>query len=293
MIRRMRARPSSSCKARRRSARPARPAAAGEQRLSPGGRGQVLAVAVDRLAEQRDHARALVDHPARLVDELGDRPREHPAAHARHDAERAVQVAAAHHRQPPEQAARVDGSPSRGSSGRSSKPVSTARAARGRAPAARRARTSSTSSGRCWKWRVPTTRSTCAERRKSSSPTRSRHAAHDADQELGPALLRALELAEPGVHALLGVVAHRAGVEDHQVGLGDLARRAPAAPAEAALDELRVVLVHLAAEGDHVQPGAGPHAGRGLQAGPAGLDRYRLDARERHGGDSARRAPMA
>jgi len=42
-------------------------------------RGQVLAIAVDRLPEQRDHLRAVLDHPARFAHEIFDRPALHAA----------------------------------------------------------------------------------------------------------------------------------------------------------------------------------------------------------------------
>ena len=81
------------------------------------------------------------------------------------------------------------------------------------------------------------------------------HAAHDAHDEVRALLLGALELAHPGPRPLLGVIADRAGVEEHNVRLLHLPGGLVALLEEAALHQLRVVLVHLAPEGDDVELG--------------------------------------
>uniref|UniRef100_A0A0R3QG56 Phenol hydroxylase n=1 Tax=Brugia timori TaxID=42155 RepID=A0A0R3QG56_9BILA len=74
------------------------------------------------------------------------------------------------------------------------------------------------------------------------------HAAADAD--LHAARLQVLDAAQVGEHLLLCLLAHRAGVEQDQVGLVDVLRRLVALGRVEHVGHLvRVVLVHLAAEG--------------------------------------------
>ena len=86
------------------------------------------------------------------------------------------------------------------------------------------------------------------------------HVAHDAlalllrdaarDDEHGPGALQTPGLAS---QLLLGLLSHRAGVEDDHVGVVDVVPRFIAVRAHDLLDPLRVVDVHLAPEGDHRQ----------------------------------------
>jgi hypothetical protein len=74
------------------------------------------------------------------------------------------------------------------------------------------------------------------------------HAAADADQHA--LLLQVLDAAEVGEDLLLRLLAHRAGVEEDQVGLLDIGRGLVALGGTQHVGHLvRVVLVHLAAEG--------------------------------------------
>ena len=73
-------------------------------------------------------------------------------------------------------------------------------------------------------------------------------AAADGDHLLRVALLQRAGLRQVRREALVGLLANRAGVEDQHVGLVLLARLSQAELLEHALDPLRVVGVHLAAE---------------------------------------------
>ena len=79
-----------------------------------------------------------------------------------------------------------------------------------------------------------------------------RHAADHAEDAAGP--LVALQLAHPPDHPLLGVVAHGAGVDQHDVGVRRLLGPHVALPAEHPEHELGVGHVHLAAVGLDVDP---------------------------------------
>jgi hypothetical protein len=87
---------------------------------------------------------------------------------------------------------------------------------------------------------------------------RLRPAPADADHPLGVAALERAGLAQVGDEALVGLLADRAGVEEDQVGVLAARRLGVADRLEHALHPLRVVLVHLAAEGGDVE---GPHLG--------------------------------
>jgi hypothetical protein len=78
-------------------------------------------------------------------------------------------------------------------------------------------------------------------------------AAADADDPLRVVLLERLGLVEVGDEALVGLLADRAGVEEDEVGLVAGGGLAVAERLEHALHALRVVLVHLAAEGGDVE----------------------------------------
>ena len=74
-----------------------------------------------------------------------------------------------------------------------------------------------------------------------------RHAADDAEHPAGA--LVPLELAHPADHPLLGVVADRAGVDQHDIGVRRLLGADVALTAEQAEHQLGVGHVHLAAVG--------------------------------------------
>src|SRR5690606_762272 len=77
-----------------------------------------------------------------------------------------------------------------------------------------------------------------------------RHAAAHADHQPRLALLQLARAAEVGNHLLLRLLADRAGVEEHDVGFVDVARALDALGlGEQVRHPVRVVLVHLAAEG--------------------------------------------
>ena len=87
------------------------------------------------------------------------------------------------------------------------------------------------------------------------------HAAAHADQQARVALLQVAHAAQVGEHLLLGLLAHRAGVEQDQVRLvGVVGRLQPLGGAQHVGHLVRVVLVHLAAEGADVDLAG--HVGR-------------------------------
>ncbi len=93
-----------------------------------------------------------------------------------------------------------------------------------------------------------------------------RDAAADADHEAGPRALEVLHPSEIGEHLLLRLLAHRAGVEEDEVGVfGLLATLVAVGCGEHVGHPVRVVLVHLASEGADVD------ALRHRAAWPAGL----------------------
>ena len=79
-----------------------------------------------------------------------------------------------------------------------------------------------------------------------------RQAPADRDLHTGVLGLDILQLSERAVEALIGVLAHRAGVEDHQVGLLACTGRDVARVFEHAGKTLGVVHVHLATERTHL-----------------------------------------
>ena len=109
---------------------------------------------------------------------------------------------------------------------------------------------------------VPNTTSTHGARSTMVRAVLLRHAAADRDLHVGVARLGRAQLAEVAVELVVGVLAHRAGVEDDDVGdLGPLARGQAgevdvAGRLEQAGEALGVVDVHLAAvRADVVGPG--------------------------------------
>ena len=89
------------------------------------------------------------------------------------------------------------------------------------------------------------------------------HAAADADDDLGSQGLQLAPAAEQRKDLFLGLFAHRAGIEQQQVGLGRvLGRLIAARHAQDVRHPGGVVLVHLAAEGFQVNAGHGGCYGR-------------------------------
>src|SRR5262249_40858505 len=80
-----------------------------------------------------------------------------------------------------------------------------------------------------------------------------RHAAEDADDLVGVALLVSAEPAESAVDFLLGVLADAAGVEEDDVGLSRLVGQDVALPAQRTDDQLAVEDVHLTADSFDVE----------------------------------------
>jgi hypothetical protein len=81
-----------------------------------------------------------------------------------------------------------------------------------------------------------------------------RDAAADADQQTRPLALEMLYAAEVVKHLLLRFLAHRAGVEENQVGLRRVGRRLEALRFPEHVGHFcRIVLVHLTAESLDVQ----------------------------------------
>ena len=255
----------------------ARPAlTAAQLRFSGCGRREVLAVAVDGLPQQGDHPHALLDEAAGLAHQMRDRIADHAPAHPRHDAIRAVEIAAAHHGQIGVQSA---------------VPRLVAAIDRHRIVHLEREH----ARGGPRKSLLAAVQHLLDQRRKPRELTRARddvhmaraiedfvadalrHAAHHPDDQIGAGLLGAFELPHPGPGAVLGVLAHRAGVEQHDVGLVELGGDGEALAPEAAFGQQRVVLVHLAAEGHHV------HLARDLRARFLGGSVGRRETADAHG----------
>ena len=173
------------------------------------------AVGVDVLAEQGDLDDALGDQRLDLGEDVAGAAVLLLAAQRRDDAERAGVVAADARSTPRRR------TPTRAGSAAS---TGTPRATRGSRPApppATRARSSSTGSEpMLW---VPKTTSTQGARWVIVAAVLLRQAAADGDLHAGSLRLDRREVAEVAVELVVGVLAHRAGVEDDDVGL--LARR--------------------------------------------------------------------
>ena len=76
----------------------------------------------------------------------------------------------------------------------------------------------------------------------------------DADHEIRPRLLQVLDASEVGEHLLLRLLAHGAGIEQQQVGLGRIVGQLIALRLAKHVHHLGgVVLVHLAAEGPDIE----------------------------------------
>ena len=76
-----------------------------------------------------------------------------------------------------------------------------------------------------------------------------RHAAGDAENHLRAPLLQAFQLGDPSEHAALRVLADRACVDEHEVGLSRLADQFVSARAEDPFHQLAVSHIHLAPVG--------------------------------------------
>jgi len=78
------------------------------------------------------------------------------------------------------------------------------------------------------------------------------HAAHHAEDEIRFRLPVFAELAHVAEGLLLGLVAHRAGIQKHHIGLVRLRRDRESALDEHLRDLLGVALVHLATKGSEI-----------------------------------------
>lgn len=76
-----------------------------------------------------------------------------------------------------------------------------------------------------------------------------RHAAENADNLAGMALLVAAEPTQGTINLVLGMLAHAARIEQNHVGVGCLVREHISLPAQRANDELAIEHVHLATDG--------------------------------------------
>ena len=121
-----------------------------------------------------------------------------------------------------------------------------------------------------------------------------RHAASDADDEIGVAVLEASELRGASVDALFGLFAHGAGVHEDEIGLVESRGGLVADRGERAEDELGVGDIHLAAVGlDEDLFGAGRRLGHGGPRGGVGagwLDSSGSGAVARNGQPSGSRS---
>src|SRR2546425_1050974 len=79
------------------------------------------------------------------------------------------------------------------------------------------------------------------------------HAAHDADEDVGPLAFEKLELPQAREDLVLALLADGAGVQEDQIGVLRALRQLVALIAQQTRDALRVVLVHLTAVGDQVK----------------------------------------
>ena len=79
-----------------------------------------------------------------------------------------------------------------------------------------------------------------------------RHAAHHSEDEIRLRLPMLAELAHVAEGLLLGLVSHRAGIQQHHIGLIGLGRDREATLDEHLRDLLGVALVHLATKGSEI-----------------------------------------
>ena len=243
--------------------------------------GRAAAVRVDVLPEQRHLHHALEREVGDLGQHVVERPRHLLAARVGHDAERAVLAAALHDRH--ERRGAVD-------TGRRQvvelldlreRDVDLRAAAR----APRADQRGQAVQGLRAEHDVDVGRA-AHDRRALLA----RDAAADADDEVRSRALQFAHAAEIVEHALLRLLAHRAGVEQDDVGvLGTVGEREAVAVGEHVGHAVRVVLVHLAPEGADVElAGHRAVSGAGGCPGGGGVVRGReYSARP----DAARRRP--
>src|SRR5262249_37602104 len=272
--------------------------------------GQVAAVPVDDLAEQRDLARAVGDQAAHLVDELGDRAAGLAAAALRDDAVGAGPVAAVDDRDPAGRTARPGQRPGplapalaeRGLERRVlqlGREVDPNRRRRGRG-GARRLRAALDALEEAVE--LDRAEELVDVRRLAGQlgVVGADHAAADRDRNPGPTPLQLFQLAELAERLLLGRGAYRAGVQDDVVGLVEPAGRAQTAALQLPGELLRVGLVHLAADGPDVVAALGHGRDyRNRRYNPAALRRsargvpVRTEVHRRARVDQGRRRPRA
>ena len=107
--------------------------------------------------------------------------------------------------------------------------------------------------GACARLWVPKTTSTWPARSHDALAVLLGQAPADRDLQAGPSLLQRLEAPEVAVELVVGVLTDAARVEDDDVGRLEVVGRLHALGREQPGDALRVVLVHLAPVGAHVE----------------------------------------
>ena len=219
---------------------------------------ELVLVAVDGLAQQRDFLAALGGELADLGGDVLRRPALLRAAHARHDAVGAELVAADHdadvglerrrpHRRVAQRVVALEA-------------ALDLVARRFVAVEADRASLRlaglldlGDQSGSCASWPVPQMMSTCGARLEDQLLVLLGHAAEDADDLVGMAALVAAQPAQGAVDLVLGVLADGAGVERITSASVGSCGQLVALAAQAADDQLAVEHVHLAADGFDVE----------------------------------------
>ncbi len=200
-------------------------------------------ICVDGLSEQHHLFDAARGQLANLAHQVGRRNRALAPAHVRHDAERTELVASAHRRHVRAHAAAVVG----GDIGIRLRAIesdidgsveSRARDHLGQAAVA------------VWP------RHDVEERRllHNRDAIMLRHTSEQPKLDLRPRLLKARELPQPVQHLLFGVLANRAGVEQHDVRIVDTVGRDVTGAAQDCAHRLRIGDIHLTAVGLQVNP---------------------------------------
>ena len=239
---------------------------------------EVSAVGVDGLPQQRDLGDAVVAQTVGLVDEVRDRSRDLVPPSRRHDAVAARHVAAPHDRHVGLALERPD--PDVPSDPVAADAVVDAQHARPdhvvtgsrRLPARRQLRVLGARAldgvVDVPERRRPDDHVDVRHAREHVALVLLRHAAEHADDQLRLGALADPELAELGPDAVLGVLTHRAGVDQDDVGRRLLIRRHVTALLQASLDQLAVQLVHLAAVARQVVAGRGHESARSYGESP-------------------------
>ncbi len=264
-------------------AREPQPADARDRAHRPQQVGEVVlavVIRVDRLAKQRHLRRAALDQVARLAQHVGQSPAPLLPARHRNYAERALVIAAALDRDPRRRRARARGEDVLVVLGGAERGLDAALAlARaphqlGQLPVAVGARDE-----------------VHVRRPLQQAPAQPlRHAPHHAQHVARP--LGALQLADAPQHALLRVIAHRAGVDDHDLRLVGRGRADEPLAQQQPRHQLGVGLVHLAAVGLDVERARGRHTASARSVAPRATSRAATRARPSAHGASAGRSAV-